>query len=64
VDLDAVLHEAERKLIEHAIKKARGNKSQAAELLSISRPRLYRRMQMLGMNGAEGEARADDDMKG
>jgi DNA-binding NtrC family response regulator len=55
VDLDAVLLEAERKLIEQAIKKARGNKSQAAELLSISRPRLYRRMQMLGMDGADGE---------
>ena len=55
VDLDAVLLEAERKLIEQAIKKARGNKSQAAELLSISRPRLYRRMQILGMDGAGGD---------
>ena len=55
VDLDAVLLEAERKLIEQAIKKARGNKSQAADLLSISRPRLYRRMQTLGMDGAEDD---------
>jgi DNA-binding NtrC family response regulator len=53
VDLEALLRETERKAIEQAIKKARGNKSQAAELLSISRPRLYRRMQVLGMNGAD-----------
>jgi DNA-binding NtrC family response regulator len=53
VDLDAVLAETERKLIEQAVKRARGNKSAAADLLSISRPRLYRRMQLLGMDGAD-----------
>jgi two-component system response regulator PilR (NtrC family)/two-component system response regulator HydG len=57
VDLDAMLAETERKLIEQAIKRARGNKSVAAELLCITRARLYRRMQLLGMNGAdEGES--------
>jgi DNA-binding NtrC family response regulator len=54
LDLDATLAETERSLIEQAIKRARGNKSVAAELLSITRPRLYRRMQMLGMDD-EGE---------
>ena len=49
IDLDQVLLGAERKLIELALRKVRGNKSQAAELLSISRPRLYRRMAMLGI---------------
>ena len=52
LDLVAVLADAERKLIEQAIKRARGNKTAAAELLSIPRPRLYRRMQILGMDGA------------
>ncbi|MBI3464183.1 MAG: hypothetical protein HY000_14170 [Planctomycetes bacterium] len=58
VDLDAVLLRAERRLIEQALRRARGNKSRAAELLSISRPRLYRRMVTLGMEGAEAEAYA------
>jgi len=53
VDLDAVLIEAERKLIEHALKKSRGNKSQAAELLTISRAGLLRRMQRLGLDAVE-----------
>jgi DNA-binding NtrC family response regulator len=53
LDLDAVLCDTERRLIEQAIKRARGNKSAAADLLSISRPRLYRRMQTLGMDGAD-----------
>jgi len=53
VDLDQMLEREERKMIERAIKKARGNKSQAAEYLGISRPRLYRRMQQLGMDDAE-----------
>ena len=50
VDLDAILLGTERRLIQHALQKSRGNKSQAAELLSISRPRLYRRMVELGMD--------------
>jgi PAS domain S-box-containing protein len=55
VDLAAVLAGTERHLIEQAVKRARGNKSVAADLLSISRPRLYRRMQLLGMDGADEE---------
>jgi PAS domain S-box-containing protein len=53
IDLSQVLAETERQLIEQAIRRARGNKSAAAELLSISRPRLYRRMELLGMVGAD-----------
>ena len=39
----------ERRLIVQALRKARGNRSRAAELLSIWRPRLLRRMEALGI---------------
>ena len=54
LDLEATLIDTERSLIEQALRRVRGNKAAAAELLGISRPRLYRRMVTLGINGAEG----------
>lgn len=47
--LDELLTEIERRLIETALTKARQNKSRAAELLGISRPRLYRRIKELNL---------------
>lgn len=47
--LNPTLESVERRLIEKALHAARHNKSRAAELLAISRPRLYRRMKELGM---------------
>ncbi len=49
VSLDATLIEVERRLIEQTLARSRQNKSRAAELLGISRPRLYRRIKELGL---------------
>jgi DNA-binding NtrC family response regulator len=47
--LDELLTQVERRLIEQALARARQNKSRAAELLDISRPRLYRRIKELNI---------------
>jgi DNA-binding NtrC family response regulator len=47
--LDPLLEQVERRLIVLALRAARGNKSRAAKLLSIWRPRLLRRMKELGI---------------
>ena len=47
--LDDFLLEVERELIERALARTKGNKSRAAELLGISRPRLLRRLEQWGL---------------
>jgi DNA-binding NtrC family response regulator len=47
--LDDLLTQVERRLIEDTLQRARQNKSRAAELLGISRPRLYRRIRELNL---------------
>ena len=47
--LDEILDDVERRLIENAMSKARRNKSRAAEILGVSRPRLYRRIRELNL---------------
>jgi DNA-binding NtrC family response regulator len=47
--LDTLLEQVERRLIQWALRAAGGNKSRAAELLSVWRPRLLRRMEALGI---------------
>lgn len=54
--LDRILEQVERRLIGLALAKARGNKSRAAEILAVWRPRLHRRMEALGMAAEENEA--------
>jgi DNA-binding NtrC family response regulator len=55
--LDELLEQAERRLIELALRRARGNKSRAADLLAVWRPRLLRRMEALGIHhSAEPDA--------
>jgi transcriptional regulator with PAS, ATPase and Fis domain len=47
--LDELLKDTERRLIQLALRRTRGNKLRAAELLGVSRPRLTRRMEVLGL---------------
>ncbi len=49
--------EAEKQAIAHALRSTRGSRSQAAELLKISRTTLYRRMKEYGFQGT-GERQA------
>ncbi len=49
IDLEKFLAQVETELIERAMKQAKGNKSQAAKLLGLTRPTLYRRMVQLGL---------------
>jgi transcriptional regulator with PAS, ATPase and Fis domain len=52
--LAQLLQEAERRLILLALRRARGNKTRAAEILSLWRARLLRRMGALGIAEEEG----------
>lgn len=47
--LDAFLGRIERELVTRALDQAAGNKAEAARLLGMTRPRLYRRLTTLGM---------------
>lgn len=49
IQLDEFLAGIEKEVLVRALGQARGNKSEAAELLGITRPRLYRRMVQLGL---------------
>lgn len=51
--LDELLANIEREAIVRALDQAHGNKSAAAELLGMTRPRLYRRLLQLGLAGPE-----------
>ncbi len=51
--LEAYLEQIEREQIELALEQARDNKKKAADLLGLTRPKLYRRMQALGIADRE-----------
>lgn len=53
--LDDILVKVERRLIELALRLSRGNKSSAAEMLAIWRPRLLRRLEQLGLEDASAQ---------
>jgi len=44
----------ERELISRALTQAKGNKTKAAKLLGMTRPRLYRRLVQLGLIEEDG----------
>jgi DNA-binding NtrC family response regulator len=47
--LDAVLELVEREQIQAALDATRQNLTKAAEMLGLSRPKLYRRLEALGL---------------
>jgi DNA-binding NtrC family response regulator len=47
--LDQLLADIEKEAISRAMAQSGGNKTEAAELLGMTRPRLYRRLVQLGM---------------
>jgi transcriptional regulator with PAS, ATPase and Fis domain len=49
INLDAALAETEKELLSQALTQAKGNKSEAARLLGVSRPRFLRRLVQLGL---------------
>lgn len=53
--LDELLAAIEKEAIVRAFAQAGGNKSEAAVLLGMTRPRLYRRLVQLGLAGDEGD---------
>jgi len=53
IDLDAFLADVEKDLLQRALAQSRGNKSEAARLLGVSRPRLLRRLVQLGLAAKE-----------
>lgn len=54
--LDELLQEAEKRIIQLALRQARGNRTRAAQRLRISRARLLRRMEALGLDQSLLEA--------
>jgi len=55
IELESFLQNIEKELIERALRLADGNKSKAAELLGITRPRLYRRLEFFGLLSESAE---------
>lgn len=49
IDLDAALEAYEREILLRTLKAAKGNKTQAANMLNISRARLHRRIEQWGL---------------
>lgn len=50
IDLDSYLASIEKELLVRAIRQAKGNKTQAAKQLNVSRPKLLRRLQFFELN--------------
>jgi PAS domain S-box-containing protein len=59
--LDWLLQEAERRLIQLALRKTGGNKAKTAEMLAIWKPRLLRRMKALGLTDPDEDRQTPED---
>ena len=55
INLENFLAGVETELIQRALRESKGNKSKAARLLGLTRPKLYRRMVQLGLESGEDE---------
>ncbi|MFQ3651468.1 MAG: helix-turn-helix domain-containing protein [Gemmataceae bacterium] len=55
LNLEATLQQAERRLILLALRRARGNRSHAADLLGLTRARLQRRLEQLRLTDSEAD---------
>jgi DNA-binding NtrC family response regulator len=55
IELDEFLRRVERELVGRAMARAKGNKTKAARLLGMTRPRLYRRLVQLGLEEKPAE---------
>ncbi len=62
--LDTILEQVERRLLELALQRTGGNRSRAAELLGIWRPRLNRRLEALGITDPSAEIEIDEGAPG
>lgn len=60
IDLPAWLAESERELLRRALAHARGNKTAAAKLVGMNRPRFYRRLIELGLEADAAAETAED----
>lgn len=58
IRLDDVLADCEKELLQRALRETRHNLSRAADLLGINRPRLYRRLEQLGLPTGDPSAKA------
>jgi len=56
--LESIVNEAEREAVEAALKRFGGNKSRAAQWLSITRKALYRRLRKYGIHSSRSESTA------
>ena len=63
IRLDELLEQFERRLLSEALTRCQDNKSLAAEMLGINRPRLYRRLQQLGLiePNPDADSRSDQE---
>ncbi|MBI1899820.1 MAG: sigma 54-interacting transcriptional regulator [Planctomycetia bacterium] len=62
IDLEQYMHQIETELILRAMRRAKGNKTEAARLLGMTRPRLYRRLVQLGLEKGAEESPSNDDI--